>query len=66
MIELIETYTGYPRLQDTTKVDVVLMFRCNVCNLIKPMHAELIEHQCALDPDSSQNDAWFDQCKWLL
>ena len=66
MIELIETYTGYPRLHDATKVDVVLMFRCNICNLIKPTHAELNDHQCGIDLADRDNDSWFDQCKWLL
>lgn len=46
MIELIRTYSGYPRAEGRIKQYFAPMYRCTNCETIKPTFTELKGHYC--------------------
>jgi hypothetical protein len=46
MIELIRTFTGYTRAEGRVKITEAGVYRCTLCETIKPTKQEILKHEC--------------------
>lgn len=46
MIELIRTFTGYPRPDGRVKITEAGAYRCTLCEEIKTTKEEILKHEC--------------------
>ena len=50
MIELIRTFTGYTRAEGRVKITEAGVYRCSICETIKPTKEEILKHECKATP----------------